>query len=498
MKKLFSFFAAVLCAGSMMATTLATDTLTCDSAKVAALAGKTDSVIVKGYVTSIAEAFNATKKNVSFWMADTEDGGQVFEAYRVACETADEVPAIGSLVWVKGKLTKYKSTPEIAAGGSFGVLEAAAPAVNLGQKTIAEFLALKNMKDTCVVTGVVADIVMDKDDSTKYNKFGNFYLVDGTDSLYVYGLLTADGQKGKFQEMGVDAEDTLTVKAIYTEYKGKAQAQNAIFVALSKKQAQPQAEEVDIIVSTGVQIYKQAAYWQVIAQTDAIAISLLAMSAELEGTYDVADLYADYSFVMTDFENQTKIGFTAGQIIVSLDAETGAVSFVGKLTGADGKVYNVHLTYVEPKAETTVTLNYNDAQLNDQTSAAQDPAFQVQALDNTNMTMVSLVVYTSVIAGEYTETNLDPNYSYVYADGAAQTIYTATITVTANADGSFTVVADLLCYNNTLYKVTMTVPAGQGVESVDAAKKAIKRIQNGQLMIEKNGKTYNALGSLVR
>lgn len=40
--------------------------------------------------------------------------------------------------------------------------------------------------------------------------------------------------------------------------------------------------------------------------------------------------------------------------------------------------------------------------------------------------------------------------------------------------------------------------APQGIESVDGAQKAVKRIQNGQLIIEKNGKTYNALGNLVR
>lgn len=259
-----------------------------------------------------------------------------------------------------------------------------------------------------------------------------------------------------------------------------------------------QAEEVDVTISSGVQIYQQESYWQVIAQTDSIAVSLLAMSAELEGTYDVADLYADYSFVMTDFQTQTKIGFTAGQVVVAMDAETGAVSFVGKLTAADTKIYNLHITYFEPKADTTVTLTYADAQLNDQRSASQNPGFQVMAMDYTNMTMVSLVIYSQSIAGEYTETYLDPNYSAVYADGASQTIYTATITVTANADGSYTVIADLLCYNNTLYKVSMTVPATQDVENVEAAKKAIKRIQNGQLIIEKSGKKYNALGMMVR
>ena len=257
------------------------------------------------------------------------------------------------------------------------------------------------------------------------------------------------------------------------------------------------AEEVDVTISSGVQIYKQDAYWQVIAQTDQIAISLLAISAELAGTYDVADFYADYSFVMTDFQAQNKIGFTAGQIVVTEDAESGAVTFVGSLTATDGKIYNINLTYVEPKAETTVTLTYVESQLNDQTGAAQDPAFQVQAMDYTNMTMVSLVIYTSVIAGEYTEANLDPNYSYVYADGAAQAIYSAAITVTANADGTFTLTADLLCYNNTLYKVTLTIPGTSGVDEVNYINKSLKQIRDGQLIIEKNGVQYNVLGAKV-
>lgn len=246
MKKLCSFFAAVLCAGGMMAETLDADTLTCAAAKEKALAGNTDAAVVKGYVTSVATAFDASKKNISFWMADMQDGGQVFKAYLAVCEKAEEAPTVGSLVWVKGNLAKYKSTAEMAKGCTFGILEAAVPAVSLGKKTIAEFLALKNRKDTCVLTGVVADIAMDKKDAAKYNKFGNFYLVDGTDKLYIYGLLTSDGQKGKFQEMGVDAGDTLTVKAVYTEFKSKPQAQNAIFVSVVKKQVPSGLDEAPI------------------------------------------------------------------------------------------------------------------------------------------------------------------------------------------------------------------------------------------------------------
>ena len=99
------------------------DTITCDSARIAALAGKTDSVLVKGFVTEIAGAYSDQYHNISLWMADTENGGYVFEAFRVACETEEEAPNVGDLVWVKGKLTKYHDTvPELAAGGKFGII----------------------------------------------------------------------------------------------------------------------------------------------------------------------------------------------------------------------------------------------------------------------------------------------------------------------------------------------------------------------------------------
>ena len=103
--------------------------------------------------------------------------------------------------------------------------------VNLGEKTIAEFLELKNAKDTCILTGTIANIVMDKTDATKPNKYGNFDLVDETGTVYIYGLLTPAGEAQKFQEMGLVEGDVIIIKARYAEYNGKAQVQNAILVA---------------------------------------------------------------------------------------------------------------------------------------------------------------------------------------------------------------------------------------------------------------------------
>ena len=97
---------------------------------------------------------------------------------------------------------------------------------NLGPKTIKEFLDAKNTTDTCVLTGVVYNI---------YNTtYGNFYLIEGTDTLNVYGLLTAAGESKKFSTLNVAADDTLTIKAVYGEYNNAPQAKNAVFVSVKK------------------------------------------------------------------------------------------------------------------------------------------------------------------------------------------------------------------------------------------------------------------------
>ena len=122
MKKFFSLFAAVLFAGSMMAAT----EMSCAEAREAALNGSTEEVTVYGYVTEIVESWQSKYNNVSFWMADEEDGGKVFEAFRVVCNSEEEAPVVGDYVAVTGKLTTYTKndnvTPEIEAGGSFEIL----------------------------------------------------------------------------------------------------------------------------------------------------------------------------------------------------------------------------------------------------------------------------------------------------------------------------------------------------------------------------------------
>lgn len=218
-------------------------TMTCAEARTAALSVSGNNVeynnghtyTIRGYVTSIATPYSDQHHNASFWMADDVNGGQVLEAYRCVAQSADEVPSVGDLVEVTGKLTKYNSTPEFAAGCTCSIITAAADPVNLGAKTIAEFLSLKNAKDTCILTGAVKNIVMDSQDPTKPNKYGNFDLQDQTGTVYIYGLLTSDGQAQKFQEMDIVENDVITIKALYAEYNNNPQVKNAILVSVQKQ-----------------------------------------------------------------------------------------------------------------------------------------------------------------------------------------------------------------------------------------------------------------------
>ena len=211
---------------------VAIDTLTCAAAAEKALAGSSDSAVVIGYVTEIVYAWSSQYKNISFWMADSDNGGQVFEAFRAVCETKEEAPGVGDKVAVKGTLTKHNSTPEMDAGCTFTILEhSTVEPEEKGMVTIAEFLEAKDKFNIYTLTGTVSDIQKDKQDSTQYSVYGNFNLTDSTGTIYIYGLLTADGEAKKFLELGIEEGDVITLKGSYYEYNGKPQIKDAIFVS---------------------------------------------------------------------------------------------------------------------------------------------------------------------------------------------------------------------------------------------------------------------------
>ena len=104
--------------------------LTCEeAAELCAATESADKYVIRGYVTNIAYAYDAGLNNTSFWMADTKNGGKVFEAYRAQpVAAADKAVKVGDYVEVIGKIVLYNTTPETSAGGTYTIIPA--PVVN--------------------------------------------------------------------------------------------------------------------------------------------------------------------------------------------------------------------------------------------------------------------------------------------------------------------------------------------------------------------------------
>jgi hypothetical protein len=128
---------------------------------------------------------------------------------------------IGDFVSLAAPKSSYKETPQ----GKNAWLLAAYPA-----KTLTEFLALEDDATKSVfytVSGTVTSIVMDKNDETKPNRYGNIYIKDADGvELYIYGTLDWEGKTANFESLGVKVGDVITGYAYKSSYKDAPQAVN--------------------------------------------------------------------------------------------------------------------------------------------------------------------------------------------------------------------------------------------------------------------------------
>ena len=89
----------------------------------------TDKYIIRGYVTEIATAYDASYNNITIWLGDKLSGENLLQAYRAVPTTAtDKEVVVGNYVEVIGKLILFGSskTPEVPAGGTYTIIEAPA------------------------------------------------------------------------------------------------------------------------------------------------------------------------------------------------------------------------------------------------------------------------------------------------------------------------------------------------------------------------------------
>ena len=165
----------------------------------------------------ITELYASDKQGKSFYIADYS--GQVL-IYRA--EGFIEAGAkVGDVVTVVGKRGAYKDTPQMV-NGTFEALVHAVETVSL-----TEFLAKEPAADKFYKIGGTIDEIAN-------DQYGNLYLTDGTERVYVYGCYpgwgaTGDARKGLIGTLGLKVGDYLEVIGVRAVYKETPQLSNGIY-----------------------------------------------------------------------------------------------------------------------------------------------------------------------------------------------------------------------------------------------------------------------------
>ena len=198
----------------------------------------TETYTVTGYITQILGAVS-TKTGTpqqSFWMSDDKGGENQFQAYYANLPTGVSEFTVGMKVKITGKLKKFMkndaATPEmqnpdvviLEDGGS--VTPTPTPGGDAEHITIAEFLQKADANTVYELTGTVKNI-----SNTTY---GNFDLVEGDASIYIYGLLNLNGEKQKFASIGIEEGDIVTLTGKYKLFNNKPEIVDAQLVSFTK------------------------------------------------------------------------------------------------------------------------------------------------------------------------------------------------------------------------------------------------------------------------
>ncbi len=206
-------------------------------------ASSAETYAITGYITDVFATVSNNQQ--SFWLSDNNDGQKMVQAYWANLPEGVEKFVAGSKVKITGKLIKYVKSGSTEAitevkNADVEILEAGTdtpnpPAGEVQHITIAEFLSKADTQTTYELTGIVKNIV-----NTTY---GNFDLVEGDATIFIYGLLDKEGNAKNFANMGISEGDEVTLTGVYEEYNGKAEIKNAQFVSLKKGEGTGEEEE---------------------------------------------------------------------------------------------------------------------------------------------------------------------------------------------------------------------------------------------------------------
>ena len=332
---------------------------------------------------------------------------------------------------------------------------------------------------------------------TDWDEAGSYlgtFKVEDLSSLYVTPV-------GKDYTSAFSGTITIAEADGVVTLKGTVLCYNNTEYTLDLSYTKPGPQTIDFTITSGAVfnngLSESTPFWQVMAQNDEFYVTLATLTDHLAGTYTEAEFYASYTY-FEDLATEEKHELATANIVVTENADE-SIDFKGTFVDKDGNTFNVNIHYADPTPETTKVVTITEGVIYD--AYAEYGLYGAYGTSEDNV-YVQLGIWTDdLTAADYTEEDLDNEYigSGISDNGKEQSIYTAAIHFAVNG-ADLIMTADILCYNNTLYKVTMTFPGvvPTGVENVEAESEIIKAIENGQLIIKMNGIEFNVNGARVK
>ena len=298
-------------------------------------ASSAETYAITGYITDVFA--EVSKGQQSFWLSDNNDGQKMVQAYWANLPEGVEKFVAGSKVKITGKLIKYVKTDGTVItevkNADVEILEAGTdepnpPAGEVQHITIAEFLSKADTQTTYELTGIVKNIV-----NTTY---GNFDLVEGDATIFIYGLLDKEGNAKNFANMGISEGDEVTLTGVYVDYNGTAEIKNAQFVSLKKGEGTGEEEETPSEDNT-------------FAGADATVVMSEAYSECTDGSVDATPITFDavqVSFDKNGGNNAPKYFWNGNAVrmyamnTMTITSDKQIAKIVIKCTAPDSKNYN--------------------------------------------------------------------------------------------------------------------------------------------------------------
>jgi hypothetical protein len=297
---------------------------------------------------------------------------------------------------------------------------------------------------------------------------------------------------------------------------GYEEALSYMFITLDDYEITPTGEKDTLVISAGrVNDQIEEKGWWVFAGYTADSVFVQFSNAgttdHILGTYAFADLDPEYSYVEID---GAQIFFSDAQLVITQNSVDSTYHAVGSAMGKNGIEYVITLDeeYIAP-SQNVITINYEASSRAISCAASVDedlyfffilPKETLDAMVSSDYSQDSLSLVAGSLISFLSQNDLLSNFlakgDITVSVPEFLPILTQIMNYEVSAGDYVAFAAPISKYgdiNGTIAYKEFHFDYPEAIEDAKAEEKAIKKFENGQLIIEKNGVKYNAQGAIL-